>query len=162
MTNILVRKSDNKNVARSPLAAPDMTRLMRRFFDWDPFSEMTVLPQEYALEFAPAFEVKETKDGYLFRADVPGVKEADIDVTLTGSRLNISGKREADVEEKTDMHYMRERSYGSFQRLFTLPEGIDSNSVRADLKDGVLTVSLKKTPEVQPRKVTIQTQSTKS
>src|SRR5262245_43358340 len=81
------------------------------------------------------------------KADVPGVKESDLDVTLTGNRLTISGKREAERKEQTETYYAYERSYGDFTRAFTLPDGIDTNSVVADLKDGVLTVSVRKTPE---------------
>jgi HSP20 family protein len=112
--------------------------------------------------FAPSFEVKETKDGYVFKADVPGVKESDLDVTVTGNRLAISGKREAEHKEQTDTFYTYERSYGAFTRSFTLPEGVQSESVVADLKDGVLTVSVKKRPELQPKKVPVQTAAKKS
>ncbi len=161
MANIAVRK-ENGNRTQLAQQVPEMARWMRNFFEWDPFREMSTLMPEARIEFNPAFEVKETKEGYSFKADLPGVKESDVEVTLTGNRLNISGKREAEKEEKTDTYYACERSYGSFLRAFTLPDGIDGNSVRADLKDGVLTVSIKKSPELQPKKIAVQTQATKS
>ena len=112
--------------------------------------------------FAPSFEVKETKDGYVFRADVPGVKDSDLEVSATGNRLTVSGKREAEKQEQTDTYYTYERSYGDFTRAFTLPDGVAMNSVRADLKDGVLELSIRKTPEAQPKKIEVQTAAKKS
>jgi HSP20 family protein len=72
------------------------------------------------LRFVPDFEVKETKEGFVFKADVPGIKEKDLEITMTGNRLTISGKREAEMEERSDTYYACERSYGSFTRAFTL------------------------------------------
>ncbi len=110
---------------------------------------------EQAWAFTPAFEVKETKDAYIFKADLPGVKEGDLDITLTGDRLTISGKRETEKHEDADRFYAYERSFGSFSRVFTLPEGVDPDSCHAELKEGVLTLRLSKRPEVQPRRITV-------
>src|SRR5206468_2533929 len=99
----------------------------------------------------------ETKDAYVFRADLPGVKDSDLEISLTGNRLTVSGRREQERQEQGETFYASERSYGSFTRSFTLPEGIDGDNVSADLKSGVLTLSVPKKPEVQPRKVTINT-----
>jgi HSP20 family protein len=110
----------------------------------------------------PSFEIKETKEAYVFKADVPGIKESDLDVTLTGNRLTVSGKREAEKQEHTDTYYVYERSYGDFARSFTLPEGVDASSVNAELNQGVLTLSIKKTPEAQPKKIAVQSAAKKS
>ena len=131
----------------------------RWLFRWDPFREMTPSwfgqpPAETA--FVPAFEVKETKDSFLFKADLPGIKEADIEVKLAGDRLTISGKREAEREEKDDTYYAYERQFGSFLRTFTLPDGFDAEHVFADLKDGVLTVVVPKKPLAQARMIAIK------
>jgi HSP20 family protein len=112
--------------------------------------------------FAPSFEIKETKDAYVFKADIPGVKESDLEVTVTGNRLTLSGKREAEKQEQTETYYTCERSYGEFTRAFTLPEGVDMNSVHAELNQGVLTVSIRKTPEAQPKKIAVQSAAKKS
>lgn len=165
MSNIAVRKNaEATNVTPStPTMVQrewDPARWMRSFFGWDPFREMA-LPAfgqlDQGMAFSPAFEVKETKDSYLFKADVPGVKQQDIDVTLNGNRLTITGKREAEKEEKADAYYTYERSYGSFTRAFTMPEGVDPNGIHADLRDGVLTINVAKRPEAQAKKVTIST-----
>ena len=109
--------------------------------------------REGAITFSPAFEVKETKESYIFKADLPGVNESDIDITRTGNRLTVGGKREAEKEEQTDTFYTYERTYGSLTRSFTLPDGIDSDHISADLKAGVLTLIVPKTPEAQPKKI---------
>lgn len=164
MTNIAIRKENGNSPAT--LATPEPRwepfRMMRELMGWDPFREMTPYIRETATAFSPSFEIKETKEGYLFKADVPGVKEADLSVTVTGNRLNISGKREAEKTEQTDTYYTYERSYGDFTRAFTLPEGVDMNSVHADLKDGVLAITIKKSPEAQPKKIAVQSAAKKS
>ncbi|HSO35004.1 MAG TPA: Hsp20/alpha crystallin family protein [Labilithrix sp.] len=130
---------------------------MSRMMGWDPFREMAPFFAEERLALEPAFEIKETKDGYLFKADVPGIKEADLDVSITENRLTISGKREAEKEDKGDTFYTYERSYGSFSRSFTLPDAVNASGIRADLRDGVLSVVLPKTPESMPKKIPVAT-----
>lgn len=161
MANIAVKKENDARPA--PVATSwDPFRMMREMMGWDPFREMVPFSPQAQGGFIPSFEIKETKDGYLFKADVPGVKENDLDITVTGNRLTVSGKREAEKQEQTDTYYTYERSYGSFTRSFTLPEGADTSAVNADLKDGVLTLSVKKTPEAQPKKIEVQTAAKKS
>jgi HSP20 family protein len=128
---------------------------MRDVLRWDPLRELEVASGgDYGL-FAPNFDVKETKDGYEFRADLPGVREEDLEISLTGNRLTISGKREQEKHEQGDTYYTSERSYGSFSRAFTLPDGTDADNVKAELKNGVLEVLVPKKPEVQPKKIPI-------
>jgi HSP20 family protein len=125
----------------------------------DPFRQMAPFwpGEEQPARFTPDFEVRETKEGFVFTADVPGMKEKDLEINMTGNRLTISGMREAEGGEKTDTYYACERSYGSFSRTFTLPEGTDSdNHSRAELKEGVLTLLLGKKPELQPRRIEVK------
>jgi len=125
---------------------------------WGPFRQAApfLTGEELPERLTPDFEIKETKDGFVFKADVPGVKEKDLEITLTGDRLTISGKREAEKEENTDTYYARERSYGGFTRAFKLPEGADGNNqVRAELNQGVLTLFLPKKAELQPRRIEV-------
>lgn len=158
MANIDVRKNDPRQQAIAPTREWDPGRIMRSLLSWDPFREMTPFALEQPLAgFAPAFEVKETKDGYLFKADLPGVKQQDVEVDWTANRLTIRGKREAEKQEKTDTYYTYERSYGSFTRAFTLPDGIDPNGIHADLRDGVLTIDVPKKAEAQPKKIAVTT-----
>lgn len=164
MANIAIHKNNGNKVAPVASVEPrwEPLRLMRDLLGWDPFREMTPFYAQGSPGFAPSFEVKETKDGFTFKADVPGVKESDLDVTVTGNRLSVSGKREAEKEEQTDTYYTCERSYGEFNRSFTLPDGIDLNSVHAELNQGVLTLSMRKTPEAQAKKIAVQTPAKRS
>ena len=151
----LIRRNHGYDLA--PIGtAWDPFRIMREVLGWDAFRE--VEPAGSAAElrsFAPRFDVKETKDAYVFRADLPGVKQDGLDISLTGNRLTVSGHREQERRETNDTYYASEVVYGSFTRSFTLPEGVDSENVRADLKDGVLELSVPKKPEVQPKRITI-------
>jgi HSP20 family protein len=121
---------------------------------WDPLrTENNLLSR--GSEYVPRFDVKETKNAYVLRADLPGVKEEDVDLSLNGTLLTISGKREEEHREEGDQYYSVERSSGSFSRSFQLPEGIEAANITADLKSGVLTVQIPKRPEAQPRKITV-------
>ena len=159
MSNIAIQR-DNGNQPLPPARYTardwDPFRAMRDLIRWEPFADLA--SSFGGLEssvFSPAFEVKETKEGFMFRADVPGVKDADLDVKLTQNRLSVSGKRESEKTEKGDTFYTTERSYGSFTRSFTLPDGVDADKIRAELKEGVLTLSVPKKPESQPKKITV-------
>jgi HSP20 family protein len=153
MANI-VRKTAPSNLA--PGYAWDPFEAMREMMNWDPFRAMPLYPTHApALAFAPQFEVKETPDAYVFMADLPGVDEKDVDITLSGNRLTVSGRREAEEREEGESYYAYERSYGSFTRSFTLPEGIDQSGLGAEMKNGVLTVRLPKQPEHKPKKISV-------
>jgi HSP20 family protein len=105
--------------------------------------------------FAPTFEVKETKDAYVFKADLPGIPEKDVEVHMTGNVLTISGERRQENVQEGERYFAIERGYGQFTRAFSLPDGTDADNVSAEMKDGVLTVRVPKRPEVQAKKITI-------
>jgi HSP20 family protein len=130
---------------------------------WDPFRIMLEMMGEPHRElrgadtyFNPTFEVLERKDGYVFRGDLPGVKQENLEITLTENRLTIAGKRESEERQQGERFYAVERSYGAFTRSFTLPEGVDAEHVVAELKDGVLSLIVPKKPEVQPKKISVR------
>jgi HSP20 family protein len=131
---------------------------MRDLFGWDPFAEMApaVGRWEGVTTFAPRFEVKETKDAYIFKADLPGVEEKDLDISLTGSRVTVSGKREEERRDESETYYTYERNYGTFSRSFTLPEGVDFEHCDAELKHGVLTLTVPKKSENVSRKISLK------
>jgi HSP20 family protein len=140
-----------------PFGGVDPFRMMRELLRWDPFAELAPLAAGGRAAFVPTFEVKETKEGYAFRADLPGVRAEDLDIALTGNRLTVSGKREEEQRDEGERYYAYERSYGTFSRSFTLPEGVDAEHVQCDLKHGVLTLVLPKKPELQPKRIAIKT-----
>jgi len=152
MANLI--KHDSNPQGRA-LGLTDPFRLMEEMMSVAPFERLGRRTTMTA--YAPTFEVKERDDSFVLRGDMPGVKEADLDVNLIGTRLSISGRREQEEEHKEgERYYMYERHFGSFTRTFTLPEGIDADAIEADLSDGVLTVVVPKRPEAKPRKISIR------
>ena len=141
---------------RTPIYGPSFEPfgLVRNLMRWDPFRDIEF--PEVQSAYLPSFDVKETAQGYVFTADLPGVKQEDLEINLTGNRLTITGKREAEERKEGENFYASERSFGSFSRTFSLPEGVDANGVSAELKNGVLSLTVLKAPEIQPKKITIQ------
>jgi HSP20 family protein len=168
MANIVPRKNQTGITPRRNQPAP----LARAFGDWDPFERMrelmqwdlfSDLPRRWFGEdvsplYTPRFDVREEKDALVFKADLPGIKEEDVDVSITGNRLTVSGKREeeGEVVDESQSYYCRERSYGSFSRSFTLPEEVDADQVQASMKDGVLSLRIPKSPTAQPKKIQLK------
>jgi len=152
MANI-VRRNENERGISAPTSAWDPIRRMREMLSWDPFSTFEGLSA--ATEWTPRFEVRETSDAWVFKADLPGVEEKDLDVTVNGNQLTIQGKREAESQQQGETYYTYERSFGSFARSFHLPEGVDVDHINAELRNGVLTLHVPKRDEVKPRKISV-------
>lgn len=149
----IVRREQQEPIARE---GRDPFERMRELMHWEPWREMRRWWGEgHGWEFVPAFDVKETKEAIVFRADLPGIRESDLDITVSGNRLIISGKREEERHEQGETWYCSERTAGNFTRTFTLPEGVDLDAVQAELHDGVLTMRVPKRPDAQPRRVEI-------
>jgi HSP20 family protein len=147
----LIRRTEGQEPAL--LSRLDPFRAFRDLLRWDPFAEMEPFLGKSDLGITPNFEVKETKDSVVFKADLPGIKEKDVEIAVVGNRLSISGKREEEDKKEDDRYYAYERWYGSFNRTFTLPDACDAEAVKAELKDGVLTISVPKKEGAQPRRV---------
>jgi len=154
MLNLI--KRENRDVTRSATLEHrlDPFRMMDALLRWDPFRGDWSGPGQ-GLEFVPRFDVKETKDAYVISADLPGVKDEQLNVSLNANLLTISGTREEEHREEGESTYAMERSHGSFARSFTMPDGVDGDSVTADLQQGVLTVRIPKKAEVQPKRIAI-------
>lgn len=109
-------------------------------------------------EWAPTMDVL-TRDGNLvIKAELPGVRAEDVDITLQDNVLTISGERKSEEEEQRGGYYVRERRYGSFRRSMALPEGVDESKIHARFKDGVLEVTVEGAGAVeqQPRRIQIE------
>ena len=108
-------------------------------------------------EWAPAIDVV-TEDGNLVvRAELPGVKQEDVDITLHNNVLTVSGERKAEQEEERGGYYVRERRYGSFSRSLTVPEGVDESKIHARYENGVLEVTVEGAAVVQePKRIQIE------
>ena len=116
----------------------------RRIFDVEP-----AWPESGFTFTAPAVDVTEDEKAYKITAELPGIEEKNIDVTVSGDMLTLKGEKHFEREEKDKHRHMSERAYGAFQRSFVLPEGVDRDKIAADLAKGVLTITLPKTEKAQ-------------
>lgn len=107
-------------------------------------------------DWVPAVDIVEEKDRFVLRADVPGVKPDDIDVSMDAGMLSLSGERHAIAPEEDAGVQRIERATGRFLRRFTLPESADAEGIAAKCADGILEVSIPKAPEVQSRRITVE------
>jgi len=106
--------------------------------------------------WVPAVDIKETENELVLKADVPDVDMKDIDVRVENGTLTIRGERKFANEKKEGSWHRVERSYGTFERAFTLPDTVDFNAVKADYKNGVLTIALPKKEVAKPRQIKIE------
>ena len=106
----------------------------------------------------PAVYVEETADAYVIKAEMPGFKEDDVKITVDKHVLHISGSvDETEKENKDGRKYLiKERRHESFERSFSLPDGLDESAISAGFENGILTVTLPKTPEEKPRKIEVK------
>jgi HSP20 family protein len=124
----------------------------RRMFDVEP-----VWRGDSRMEFTtPAVDVTEDDKGYTITAEVPGLEEKDIDVTVSGTMLTLKGEKSFEQEEKDKDRHITERAYGAFQRSFRLPEDVDRDAITAALAKGVLTITLPKTAQAQQQQKKIE------
>jgi HSP20 family protein len=97
------------------------------------------------LEWQPSSDITETEAEYLVRAELPGVKKEDVKITIENGTITLSGERKIEKESKTAKVHRMESFHGTFSRSFTLPSDVDAKQIKAESKDGVLTVHLPKT-----------------
>lgn len=118
----------------------EMERAFDRFFEprWEEFEAVGA--------WAPKLDFSETKDAFVVKAEVPGVEQKDISVSIQDQMLTVKGEKHKEKEEKDEKYHRVERSWGAFARTIALPAGVDTEKVNATFKDGVLSVKLPKTP----------------
>ena len=98
---------------------------------------------------APAVDIAEKDNAYEITADLPGIDEKNVEVQVANGTLTIKGEKKEEKEEKKKDYYLQERRFGSFERSFGVPEGVDADKIEASFKKGVLTVTLPKKAEAQ-------------
>lgn len=130
------------------------------FARWDPLRDLLAI--QHRLErlsapgpqgWVPAVDVCETADAFLITAELPGLTREQIRIELHDGRLTLHGRRDARVA--CEQYHQVERGHGEFARSFTLPTSADAGAVTADLKDGVLTITVRKAPDAGPRRVAV-------
>lgn len=112
-------------------------------------------PSNLLSGWTPALDVYEDKDNFIVKAELPGMKKEDIEVSLHDGSLSISGERKSETKHKDADIYRAERFYGRFQRTVTLPAPVAADNVAAQYKDGVLTITLAKTEEAKPKHIDV-------
>lgn len=144
-----------------------------RLTRWEPFREMDDLfkgfapwfgrlpvtrPVETLADFLPPADIVEREKDYLVKIDLPEVKKEDVKVLWDEGVLTVKGERRIEKEEKGEKLHRTERFYGAFERSFMLPDDVDPKMIRAESKDGVLTLTLPKaaTPKTKPVAISVQ------
>ena len=144
---------------RPEMAWPGFGRLsnlrdeLDRLFE-SPWTELARTSQLLS-GWTPALDIHEDKDNFIVRAELPGMKREDIDVSLHDGALSISGERKMEKEYEEAEVYRTERFFGKFQRVVSLPAAVAADKVNAQYKDGILTITLPKTEEAKPKQIDV-------
>ena len=107
-------------------------------------------------EWVPAVDIEEKEGKYLLKADLPGLKKDDIHLELHDGYLTLKGERKSENEEKKDTYRRVERTYGSFQRTFKVPEGLTVKDIKAKYKDGVLELTIPTPKAKEPKAIDVK------
>jgi HSP20 family protein len=142
---------------------------------WDPFRNLSGLQEQVNRLFdssfrgqtdesaltawAPSVDIYETENELVLKADLPDVAEKDIDIHVENNMLTVRGERKFEEKVKEENYLRVERAYGSFSRSFSLPNSVDTEAIKAEYKNGVLTVVMPKRAESKPKQVKITTSS---
>jgi HSP20 family protein len=113
-------------------------------------------PDTSSASFVPAVDVYEDPEKLVLKLEIPGVNQEDLDIRLENQTLVIRGERKFEASEKAENFHRIERRFGSFVRTFTLPQTVDTDGVTASTENGVLTISLAKKAEAQPKQIKVQ------
>lgn len=103
----------------------------------------------------PMTDIYETKEAYVFKVELPGFKKEDVKVEFSGDTLSLRGERKQEEETKSENLHRLERSYGLFERSFTIPKNVDAKKIEASLKDGILVLTIPKLEEAQTKAIPI-------
>ncbi|HEY1662072.1 MAG TPA: Hsp20/alpha crystallin family protein [Verrucomicrobiae bacterium] len=134
---------------------PTLGRLTDLRDEIDRLFEAPVARTAEFLGWTPAFDVYEEKDNFIVKAELPGMKKEEINVSLHDGSLLISGERQAETRNEGTEVYRAERHFGKFQRAITLPATVAADKVKAQYKDGILTVTLPKSEEAKPKQIEV-------
>jgi HSP20 family protein len=137
----------------SPL--DELERLRRQMDRLSDLWSGTTLAERAAGVF-PLINATEDRENYYIRAELPGIKAEELDISVTGNSLSLSGERKIPAEDEKVKYHRREREAGQFSRMITLPSQIDSTKVEARCADGILTVVLPKAESAKPKQISVK------
>ena len=140
-----------------------------RLIRWNPYRNLITVPRDmdrlftnFGLDFwntdsvwNPAVDISENEKDYVVKAEIPGLKKNDIKISIEDDMLTLSGERKFENEQKENNYHRVERSYGKFQRAFHLPEGTKADEIKANYKNGVLSLTIPKPEKVKPKEIAI-------
>ena len=149
--SVALRNGTSASPSQQVARYRDPFSMARELLSWDPF-----FGGRPASAFSPAFEVKETTDAFVLKADLPGVAESDLDISVHNNVLTVSGSRQAEERREGESYALYERQFGSFSRSFSLPDMADGDRIEAKLDRGVLTLTIAKKAEAKPRKISVK------
>ncbi len=130
-----------------------LRRVMDRVFDDTLERRYTEFDQNVS---ALALDVLENEDAYLVKATIPGIDPDDLDITYNNETLTIQGEMKHEEEKDGERYHLQERFYGKFYRQVRLPSAVNANAIQANYEHGVLTLTLPKSEEVKPKKISVQ------
>ncbi len=116
---------------------------------------------EMKSEWYPAIDVYTKNNQFVIHADLPGVDPKDVDISITGNIITIKGEKKAEIDEKKEGYIFHETSYGAFERSMILPEGVDTSTVHATYRNGILEVTMPAKAEALPKKVKVEIEEVK-
>ncbi len=137
---------------------PSLMSFPRNMFDFDPFKRLSAPLATSIGVVAPRVDVSKSDTGYQIEAELPGVDEKDVSVTLSDGVITVKAEKKVEREEKKKDYYLSERSFGTMQRSFELPDGVDAEKISAQFKKGVLAISLplSKEAKAKERKIDVK------
>jgi len=151
------RKYKEVDIMKDVLSLIPRTASLQNARDlFDRFFEDEFLPLRGEKSWAPAFDISENEKGYMVSAELPGIDEKDLDITIAGGMLSIKGEKKKETEEKGETYHRIERTYGSFNRSFRIPDAVEADKVEATYKNGILKLVIPKSKESAVKKITVK------
>lgn len=131
---------------------PIASNLFEEFFRDFPFGGS--LPESREA-WMPSVDILEKENNLILRAELPGISEKEIDLKIEGNTLTLKGERKMETEDRKSSYHRVESYYGTFTRSFRLPDTVDSEKIKAEYKNGILTITLPYKPEAKPREIPV-------
>jgi HSP20 family protein len=152
----LIRWSPARDLTAFPSDILNMQREINRMFDGFFRGEGVDDTSLGASAWMPAVDIAEHDDEFVVKLELPGVAKDDVKITMQNNILTVRGEKKQEKESKSSNYHRVERSYGSFQRSFTLPATVKSEKIDATYKDGILSVTLPKAEEAKPKMIDVK------
>ncbi|HXX65309.1 MAG TPA: Hsp20/alpha crystallin family protein [Bacteroidota bacterium] len=152
----LIRWNPVRDGVTFPSDMFQMQREIDRMFDRFLGGSLAEDGSVFTSNWTPAVDITEHENEYIVKMELPGVSKDDVKITLENSVLTVKGEKKQEKESKSSNFHRVERTYGSFQRTFTVPSGVKADSIDASYKDGILNIALPKAEEAKPKQIDVK------